>query len=535
MHFGCLNAQSVKNKTLSIEDFIKAENFDLLAITETWLGGALDQKCINELLPDGYSIKSVPRLTNTKGGGVALVYRNSIKISVIQSRMKYTQFEYLECTADVQSTILRIFVIYRPPPTKRNGLSVRSFFFEFQNLLDASATINEDLMIVGDLNFHVDDSTNKDAILFSRILDSYNLLQHVKEPTHIKGHTLDLFITRNSCSIVGKVTVIDPGLSDRYGSSAGDHFAISAKLNISKPDVVHKVVSFRGLHSVSIDDFRSDIEVSDLCSPTSESTSNDELIDRYNKTLYDLVDKHAPLCTKLVPVRSKSSWYSQDLLDAKRLKRRLERKWGSSKLHVDHQIYRKQSALVNYLAKQQRIKYYSSKLNECGRNQAAIYKIANHLLGKCKLKPLPECISNVSLAAEFNKFFYQKIFKLHSELKISADSFHSDEVSYKGRHLSSFDLVSEEYVLRLIKLSPNKYCESDPLPSWLLKACTKQLLPVISEIVNRSLSSGTFPSCFKQAIIHPLLKKQSLNKEELKHYRPVANLPFEGEDSGQYT
>ena len=175
-------------------------------------------------------------------------------------------------------------------------------------------------MIVGDLNFHVDDSTNKDATLFSRILDSYNLLQHVKEPTHIKGHTLDLFITRNSCSIVGKVTVIDPGLSDRYGSSAGDHFAISAKFNISKPDVVHKVVSFRRLHLVSIDDFRSDIEVSDLCSPTSESISNDEQIDRYNKTLYDLVDKHAPLCTKLVPVRSKSSWYSQDLLDAKRLK-----------------------------------------------------------------------------------------------------------------------------------------------------------------------------------------------------------------------
>ena len=45
---GCLNVQSVKNKTLSIiEDCIKAENFDLLAITETWLGGALDQKCIN--------------------------------------------------------------------------------------------------------------------------------------------------------------------------------------------------------------------------------------------------------------------------------------------------------------------------------------------------------------------------------------------------------------------------------------------------------------------------------------------------------
>ena len=32
--------------------------------------------------------------------------------------------------------------------------------------------------------------------------------------------------------------------------------------------------------------------------------------------------------------------------------------------------------------------------------------------------------------------------------------------------------------------------------------------------------------CFKQAIICPLLKKQNLNKEELKNYTPVGNLPF---------
>ena len=90
-------------------------------------------------------------------------------------------------------------------------------------------------------------------------------------------------------------------------------------------------------------------------------------------------------------------------------------------------------------------------LNECGRNQATIYKIANHLLGKCKLKPLTQCISNDFLPADFSTFFNQKMFKLHSEVKISAVSFHFDEVSYKGRHLSSFDLVSEEFVLRFTR------------------------------------------------------------------------------------
>ena len=74
--------------------------------------------------------------------------------------------------------------------------------------------------------------------------------------------------------------------------------------------------------------------------------------------------------------------------------------------------------------------------------------------------------------------------------------------------------------------SQSKSCESDPLPSWLLKKCLDQLLPTITKIVNISLSKGIFPSCYKNAIIRPLLKNYNLNQDDLKNYRPVANLPF---------
>jgi hypothetical protein len=41
-------------------------------------------------------------------------------------------------------------------------------------------------------------------------------------------------------------------------------------------------------------------------------------------------------------------------------------------------------------------------------------------------------------------------------------------------------------------------------------------------MVNLSLKQGSFPECFKQAIISPLLKNHSL----YKNYRPVSGLPF---------
>ena len=52
------------------------------------------------------------------------------------------------------------------------------------------------------------------------------------------------------------------------------------------------------------------------------------------------------------------------------------------------------------------------------------------------------------------------------------------------------------------------------------------LLPSITNIINVSLAEGVVPSCFKHALVTPLLKKKDLDTNVLKNYRPVSNLPF---------
>ena len=66
----------------------------------------------------------------------------------------------------------------------------------------------------------------------------------------------------------------------------------------------------------------------------------------------------------------------------------------------------------------------------------------------------------------------------------------------------------------------------DPIPTSLLKQLLPALLPSITTIINRSLETGTFPTSFRHALVVPLIKKSSLNKEMLKNYRPVSNLHF---------
>lgn len=69
-------------------------------------------------------------------------------------------------------------------------------------------------------------------------------------------------------------------------------------------------------------------------------------------------------------------------------------------------------------------------------------------------------------------------------------------------------------------------CELDPVPASVFSQCLPQLLPVITDIVNTSLQTGSFPSAFKTAIVRPLLKKHNLDPNNLSNYRPVSNLSF---------
>ena len=47
-----------------------------------------------------------------------------------------------------------------------------------------------------------------------------------------------------------------------------------------------------------------------------------------------------------------------------------------------------------------------------------------------------------------------------------------------------------------------------------------------NHIIKASLTKSVVPPDFKRAVIRPLLKKSTLDKEGLQNYRPVSNLPF---------
>ena len=97
----------------------------------------------------------------------------------------------------------------------------------------------------------MDDVNERGSKIILDILLSAGLTQHVKEPTHVSGHTLDLLITRDSANLVFNISVVKDLPSDHYG--------VMCDVSISRPPTSKHVIKSRPLRSISATAFHNDI------------------------------------------------------------------------------------------------------------------------------------------------------------------------------------------------------------------------------------------------------------------------------------
>ena len=71
----------------------------------------------------------------------------------------------------------------------------------------------------------------------------------------------------------------------------------------------------------------------------------------------------------------------------------------------------------------------------------------------------------------------------------------------------------------------SKSCESNPVPTTLLKEILPQFIKLITKIINTALELGILAIYWKVALVKPLLKRVGLALVA-PNYRPVSNLPF---------
>lgn len=237
-----VNAQSARNKTLSLEIFFAQFkfSFDVIMITETWYTSDVDV-----LKLSSYSSYFMNRTTR-RGGGVCLLVKEAMKSELLK--------DYCCVTADYEVLSLRagntvISVLYRPPDGRTGD------FFQFLERFLLFINENKyDLVLGGDFNIDMlkDNGPRQQMDI---LINTNGCLNVIKSPTRVTVHSetlIDLFITNFETDKIKAGTLT---------CNISDHLPIFMCINTRLYNEANSSESFlvQSITPDSLDAFRRDI------------------------------------------------------------------------------------------------------------------------------------------------------------------------------------------------------------------------------------------------------------------------------------
>ncbi|KAK0146595.1 hypothetical protein N1851_014101 [Merluccius polli] len=197
----------------------------------------------------------------------------------------------------------------------------------------------------------------------SALLDTFGLLQHVKGPTHTRGHTLDLVISN-----ISSVDVKDSALSD--------NFCVFFDLQII-PNV-HYVTNCESV---------------------------DELLDKFNWKISNVMDAVAPIKTKTTLTQKENTM--EEHYDGKQ-----SVSGEKNKLQIHHDLYKISLCNFNYELLKARQRHFSEIINKNINNTRTLFAMVDKLTNPPK-QIAPELLSTAK-CNEFACFFSEKIQSIRS-------------------------------------------------------------------------------------------------------------------------
>ena len=208
---------------------------------------------------------------------------------------------------------------------------------------------------------------------------------------------------------------------------------------------------------------------------------------------------------------------------------KLETIYRKDKSPLNKANFNNQAKIVAKLITAARRSYFRNLIATCSGQPKKLWAALDNLLCRKPPPTLPNSISPPALASALLQYFDDKITKLCAKftpLTPASVQILNPPPPSTPLSLSNFTLATEAEVREAILASSNSTCSLDLIPTTLLKLCIDALLPPITTFINLSLSEGTFPTSFKNALVKPLLKKYNLPYEDLASYRPISNLNF---------
>ena len=180
------------------------------------------------------------------------------------------------------------------------------------------------LLLLGDFNIHLDKQDAPDTIIFQDFLDSFGLINHVKQSTHTSSHILDLVISQPEfCQTVRTVEL---------GHYLSDHCFTHVSLLVDRPIPARRNIKYQKIKSIDHNAFS--LHLSEAFNTQPEPHM--DRVSQYNTELRNALKKYAPEKSKFIRDTHQQPWFSDEIKGEIVLRRKMERIWKREKEPLKH-------------------------------------------------------------------------------------------------------------------------------------------------------------------------------------------------------
>lgn len=359
----------------------------------------------------------------------------------------------------------------------------------------------------------------------------FGLVNIVKKPTcnTIHGSSLIDVILTNKPQFMKNTNVFPCSVSDC-------HCMIMSQLKVKVPCKLPKTILYRSLKTFNKADFVRDIEDSNLSRCLNQNSINNAW-KMFNDSFAAHIDTHAPIKRKNVRA-VQPPFMNSELRKAIMHRNKLHNIYLKCKTSENWENYRKQRNLCVSIRRKNCRAYFYNHCKDGPAGGAQFWKAVKPFLsskggtqsGDIVLNENGSIVNKTSKIVEIFNDYYVNI---ASDLGANLDTQNFDdhpsiksikENSNSGLNNLTFSATNcDEVAIIIKKLNPKKATGYDQIPARFVKAASGVIAPILSNLINLSITQGVFPNCLKKAEVTPVYKKSDkLNKG---NYRPVSILP----------
>ena len=510
-----ININSIRNKFCDLKVLI-SDTPDVMTIAETKLDESFTT---SQFLLKGYQIPFRHDCSSHSGGLLTFV-RDGIPAKLLDFKFD-PSIQIIPIELNIRNKKWLIFNIYRPDRTDVNlflrNLSDAIHFYEMSY---------DNIIAIGDFNL---EPTDPKITNFLELIDMENVMKAKTCFKTTRGTCIDLILT-NSKNSIQSTGIVETGLSDF-------HLLIYTMLKTKYMKLPAKKVKYRDYKY-----FNEEFFLYELNHCLTNNTL--ENYDQFENLFTNILQRHAPLKTKLVRANSKP-YVTKNLRKAIMTRSRLKVLANKTKKPEDMVRYKQQRNLVVRLNKQAKKDFFSKTENkpkhfweavkpifsekDCG-TEKRIQLLENNILH----------VKNENVANIFNSYFNRitehldipnwENQNLNAELNSNSTTNFENHPSINSiknhlhtREVFEFSHVEEQDVLKVLLGLNTSKSVSGNIPTRMLKSAAHLCVPFLTSCFNSCIDTCTFPDRLKLADIIPSFKRGSTTDKG--NYRPISLLP----------